>query len=310
MKTQAKNIALFLALLMTSLFSMAQSGLIIDLKDGRTLKFESSNVESITIDKATTPVGDAPSIGDFYYSDGTWSTDLDKSKTPIAIVFYVGDPSADDEGMRADHPDCTHGLAIAITEVIGVGWQEKYETYGASKTVSDWLTANGYPDVKAKSDDDSPINKRIGYTCSKYLRAFNASADNAAWPVTAMAAVDNFSATCPAPPSSSGWYLGSARELVLACFGEIEGNLSTMGRQDAVIRDLINGRLQQLAATDVTLFDTTGWTYWTCHEYGLEGEAFWSERAWPVYFVRDKNSVYPSFKSFSEYASARPILAF
>ena len=32
----------------------------------------------------------APSIGDFYYSDGTWGAELDAAKEPIGIVFYIG----------------------------------------------------------------------------------------------------------------------------------------------------------------------------------------------------------------------------
>ena len=80
-------------------------------------------------DETQPPATEGPKIGDFYYSDGTWSTTLDKSKTPIAVVFYAGDPSADDEGLRAEHPECTHGLAIALNETIS-SWQENYETYG------------------------------------------------------------------------------------------------------------------------------------------------------------------------------------
>ena len=31
-----------------------------------------------------------PRIGDIYYSDGTWSTELDENKTPIGVVFCLG----------------------------------------------------------------------------------------------------------------------------------------------------------------------------------------------------------------------------
>lgn len=304
------NIALFMTMVMTGLCTWAQSGLVISMKNGQTLKFESSNVKAITFDQEKPPVPDAPSIGDFYYSDGTWSTELDKSKTPIAVIFHVGDPGADDEGLRADHPGCTHGLAIALNELTAA-WHARYETYGSSHTVSDWLTANGLPAVKSANDDAAPVNRRTGYTTSKYLRAFNAAPDNAAWPVTAMSAVDSYSTTVPAPASSSGWYLGSGREMVLACFGEIDGNITSMGRRDAVIRDLLNGRFAQLPAADVTPFDTTAAkTYWTSNEYGVETEGLWIDRAWGVYFMRNRVAVSGSMKDWSEFARVRPILAF
>lgn len=305
-----RNISLLLTLLVTSLCAWAQSGFVINMKNGQKLKFENASVQSLTFDEtAVPPVTDEPKIGDYYYSDGTWSTELDNSKTPIAIVFYVGNPSGDDEGLRTEHPECTHGLAIALNETMS-SWQEKYETYGSDKTVSDWLTANGYPAVKSTKDDGAPVNKMVGYTYSKYLKAFNASPDNAGWPITSMVAVDDYSAAVPAPASSSGWFLGSGREMVLACFGKIEGNITSMGRQDPNIRDLLNIKLASLPQSDVTLFDTTGQTYWTCNEYGVETEGLWKDRAWGVYFMRDRTAVTGSMKNWSEYARVRPILAF
>lgn len=305
-----RNISLLLTLLVTSLCAWAQSGFVINMKNGQKLKFENASVQSLTFDEATVPpVTGEPKIGDYYYSDGTWSTELDNTKTPIAIVFYVGNPSADDEGLRNEHPECTHGLAIALNETMS-SWQEKYETYGSNRTVSDWLTANGYPAVKSTKDDDAPVNKMVGYTYSKYLKAFNASPDNAEWPITSMMAVDDYSAAVPAPASSSGWFLGSGREMVLACFGKIEGNITSMGRQDPNMRDLLNIKLASLPQTDATLFDTTGQTYWTCNEYGVETEGLWIDRAWGVYFMRDRTAVSGSMKNWSEYARVRPILAF
>ncbi len=57
----------------------------------------------------------AANVGDWYYSDGTWSTELDPSKTPVALVFWAGDPTAHDAALKNDHPDCTHGLAVALS---------------------------------------------------------------------------------------------------------------------------------------------------------------------------------------------------
>lgn len=308
--THKRNITLFLMLVMTCLSTWAQSGFVVKMRNGQTMKFENSAVDSVTFAKASIPpVSEAPQIGDYYYSDGSWSTDLDATKTPIAVVFYAGDPAVEDKNLRAEHPECTHGLAIALNETM-VGWQEAYETYGDDKTVSDWLTSNGLPVVKSTNTDDAPVNKMQGYTFTKYLEAFNASPDNAAWPVTGMKAVEEYRNAVPTPATCSGWYLGTGREMVLACFGEIEGNIVTMGRQDPVVRDQLNNVLSTLPSTDATTFDTEGMSYWTCNEYGVETEGLWRDRAWNVYFMRDRVAVSGSMKNWSEYARVRPILAF
>lgn len=44
----------------------------------------------------------AANVGDWYYSDGTWSTELDPSKTPVALVFWAGDPTAHDAALKND----------------------------------------------------------------------------------------------------------------------------------------------------------------------------------------------------------------
>ena len=54
--------------------------------------------------------------GDFFYSDGTWSTTLDVSKTPIGVVFYIGDPTEHDAALRAAHPECVHGLVVGLKQ--------------------------------------------------------------------------------------------------------------------------------------------------------------------------------------------------
>lgn len=55
-------------------------------------------------------------VGDFFYSDGTFSTKLDNSKTVVGVVFYVGDPTADDSTLKKEYPGCTRGLVVGLTE--------------------------------------------------------------------------------------------------------------------------------------------------------------------------------------------------
>ena len=60
------------------------------------------------------------SVGDFYYSDGTWSQSLDGGKEVIGVVFYVGDITQHDPLLKAEHPHCTHGLVVALDEQIDI----------------------------------------------------------------------------------------------------------------------------------------------------------------------------------------------
>lgn len=136
----------------------------------------------VTVNESAQP-GSAQ-IGDFYYSDGTWSPQLDNSKTLIGIVFYVGDPAKDDAMLRADYPGCTHGLAVSIVEFTGP-WQSNYDSYG--KLIDDWVAGNlsGYESLIAHygyAPDDN-LNKMLGYNNTKAIKAFNNDPQNASWPV-------------------------------------------------------------------------------------------------------------------------------
>lgn len=244
-------------------------------------------------------------IGDYYYSDGSWSTDLDNNKTPIGIIFYVDDPSVDDGKLREEHPECTHGLVIALDEAQSA-WHKNYEMYDASKSVSGWLVENGYPEVCSVREADAPVNKMVGYSYTHYIEKFNEAPENANWPVSAVAEVVTYRKKVPAPESSSDWYLGSGRELVLACFGKIDGDILTMKKQETKIMTQINNALSKINGAKPLIDDS----YWTSVENGMKEEMFYTETAWNVYFATDNNSVSTSFKSWDEYGKARAILAF
>lgn len=102
-------------------------------------------------------------IGDYYYSDGTWSSELDTDKTVIGIVFWTGNPGQDDPSLKKDHPECTHGLAVAI---------------------------NG--------EQESTLNMMVGYNNTKAIEVFNAAPENATWPVEAVEKAGQYRQSVPA----------------------------------------------------------------------------------------------------------------
>lgn len=167
------------------------------------------------------PVVLAPEVGDYYFSDGTWSSKMESGKEVIGIVFWTGDPAKDDNALRNDHPECTHGLVVAIDGDHYVAWQSGYASYG--KTVGEWVVNNTeYENIATYCESTDNLNKMLGYNNTKAIQAFNADPSNSAWPVEAVQAVDTYNETHPAPESSSGWYLPSIKEYIIMCYKETD----------------------------------------------------------------------------------------
>ena len=185
-------------------------------------------------------------IGDFYYSDGSYSTTLDSSKTVIGVVFYVGDPTATDNALKRDHPNCSHGLVLALTETKNVFWQTGARQY--NNTVSAWVEANGldYQTLVSGIECTDPMNQINGYNNTKAIEAFNAAPENAAWPVTAMDVLDEHRRTVAAPETSSGWYFPSIKELNLAFSGDYQGPITDFENEDTTVLDTINASFRKV----------------------------------------------------------------
>lgn len=151
----------------------------------------------------------APSVGDYYYSDGTWSTEYDSSKTPIGVVFYLGcnNEAGDNQayykvkdGSKA--MEQFHGYAVALKDASpeeGCQWSF-YDSWcdptGISVEVDDFL---GYTNTLAIRAEAKRLGKEFSSSNSSYP---------AAWYAT-----DGYDAVCPAPAQSSGWFLPSAGQL-------------------------------------------------------------------------------------------------
>lgn len=91
-------------------------------------KAESDGTINISVDFSTgwdvTVDPNAPKVGDYYYSDGSWSASLSSQKTVIGVVFATvdGDASTD---MSANYDGVTfadgeiHGWVVALQDVSG-----------------------------------------------------------------------------------------------------------------------------------------------------------------------------------------------
>ena len=188
---------------------------------------------AVSIDKR------ALAIGDYYYSDGTWSAQLDEGRTPIGVVFYVGDVTAFDPALKNEHPNCTHGLVVSLTEhEQGTAWQSNYESYAS--TIGMWCDAFApqYESVTSGYELEDNLNRPIGYNNTKAMELFNAAEDNATWQIEPINFVVDYRTKVPAPEASSDWYLPSAKELSLLMSGEYDKNIWDIRDTGASVENL------------------------------------------------------------------------
>lgn len=185
-------------------------------------------------------------IGDFYYSDGTYSAELDKTKEVIGVIFWIGDPTANDPALKADHPSCTHGLAVAIDGDISTCWQNNHTEYG--KMVNDWTTANvpDYMPIYTAMGLKDNLNKTVGYNNTKAIEAFNSASENASYTVEPVVRLNEYRSTKKTPSTSSGWYLPSMKELSLLCSGNYTGNIWDIMSYLLDNKNFVNERLEMI----------------------------------------------------------------
>ena len=209
------------------------------------------------------PVPDTnPHVGDFYYSDGSWSAELDAERTVIGIVFWTGDPTVDDAALQRDHPDCTHGLVVGLKHA-RTAWQSNFSESGIR--VSAWVEDNTTDyEAPIASDLAESMARIIGYNNTKAIELFNAAPENQSWKVEAVEAVVAYRDECVAPEASSDWYLPSPKELSLLCSGEYDGNIyypdTELGNAN---RKLINERMTLLE----NINSLGGITHWSSAEF-------------------------------------------
>lgn len=256
-----------------------------------------SNIESIALGAIETPA----KAGDYFYSDGTWSTELDATKTPIGVVFYAGDPGVNDAALRAAHPGCTHGLVVGLKQK-QTEWQDDYAGFDdeVGTTVGEWIAENtDYVSIATRSEAmTSVFNQIMGYNNTCGIDAFNDGEYGWDYEVLVGSGVSSLMSSYKAPASTSGWYVPSVKEVSLICSGTTNGSIGDLGYEpetpDNANATLINERLAKIAGAD-----TLSGMYWSSTEYS-------ANQVHTVYF---KNGlVMQTSKGGNNYL--RPVLAF
>ena len=205
-----------------------------------------TSVDNLT--SATVPEYFGPKIGDIFYSDGSYSSTLVASKTPVAIVFNTTTSAADKaKGFM-------HGYAMALKN---------------ASTSSTWGPINTTPTGAASTTLN--ITDYDGLT---YTGKINSSTYPAAY-----AAATTFKSTVPNPNGTSGWYLPSIGQWYLICINL--GGMSTSftdyrtsgylywAGQSTACASALNIIMNKAGSGKYDTFAATDQYYWCSSEYDV-----------------------------------------
>lgn len=177
--------------------------------------------------------------GDYLLADGNLlpreTAVTEEQKANIAAIVYWTpadtDPAGrktpanltDDKIMAKDHPNCTHGLAVSVRNVsTGMAWQEYDWFHGSVQKFqkSDEFNPTDKTDYASIVQSGEERNYIRGYQYTKMILAYNyycmgiKKLNLMVKPVNTLA---NFSDSNPAPKTSTGWFIPSAKELYMLC---------------------------------------------------------------------------------------------
>lgn len=161
------------------------------------------------------------SAGDFFYSDGTWSPELDVTKECIGIVFFAGhheNDNTDYSGTGIGTVKC-HGYVVALDDANG---QSCF--WGPQGTALGNYPVNEYDEkipVELSNVEDADWN---GYAYTQNMKAA-AEASGGLAPDTEKgypAAYYALNYGTDAPANTSGWFLPSISQLYVSAEMEEE----------------------------------------------------------------------------------------
>ena len=147
-------------------------------------------------------------VGDYYYSDGTWSTDKKAGKTVIGVVFSTANAVASDPLLLRDYPNCTNGLVVSTkeySEVLGYistsNTPRDVAAYGGDILNVDAI--NGYTNTSTLGDYSQAKGYVDGYSVY-YAQLYRKDSNGVAYKHNSAVSV---------PSSASPWYVPSYKEL-------------------------------------------------------------------------------------------------
>lgn len=226
-------------------------------------------------------------IGDFLLTDGSL-VGKDENLTPeqqanvSAIVFWTPAETdytegvrqtpaslTDDKIMAAEHPNCTHGLAVAVKNAGSSSITYQIKVTDTQSAVYRWQTNSftharkeDFVSVGSSSGSDENINRIYGYQNTVVFRAYNVSyPSGSSYNIKPVTVLDEYANTYPAPVGSTGWFLPSAKELHMLCYKDVDNITNGRGYNT---REKVNSSLSKVGG-----YSLQSSYYWTSTEYGF-----------------------------------------
>lgn len=189
----------------------------------------------------------------FWTPSETDLTDTDR-KTPAKLT--------DDKIMAAGFPGCTRGLAVALEDGYsknngrlswqGTAWMPTCESVAATFQNSDNFTHEKRADfgsIASGTGETDGINYIRGYQNTQVLLAYNTYKTDGSYHVNPITQLASFKESNPAPEGSTDWFLPSAKEWHILCYGDVDnvGGVSATGMTG--ILDMVNASLSAARGT-------------------------------------------------------------
>lgn len=148
-----------------------------------------------------------PTLGDLYYSDGTFSWTLEDGKTPIGVIAYVGTDAFTENGVTLRDGTTTlqsHGLVLCLKNIDHVKWRKNQSEGGPANVIvfSSNAQVNDRDDLLRTTDVS-------GYTNTKFLTEQTDAESN--YPAAYQSW--NYS-VLTAPATTTGWFMPSIQQWV------------------------------------------------------------------------------------------------
>ena len=271
------------------------------------------NVTSKRVKQSFT--ADELKIGDYFYSDGTWSdgglrkiyTDgsmkiaspkpaPEEGKTVVGIVFQTDKSRIGaKEKEKLGGEDKAHGLVMALKNATT---DQRWGPFGQDEGLTKCVT---------KADDYNDIS---GYGNCEHIRTNRGNFDN----YPAFKAAYDYNTTCPVSATTTGWYLPASGQWwnILQNLGGCpvfakqdeqtssqSGDFTWTGQGD--VPAALNAWMEKIATDSKDNFRNGDWL-WSSSEYSDNRARMW--------YVSSRGTVCSDWTSKSSDVDVRPVLAF
>lgn len=256
-------------------------------------------------------------VGDYYYSDGTWSSEIDYNKTPIGIVFQtdlsrIGD--AEKTALAQKGVNEPHGLVMALKGYSeeNIIWTSGIFNDDPNNPRYNPIDVEGIENyTKAETCNNNDISGLKNTQAVWELIKDDDITKTNTYPLFGAAIL--FGQEVAVPETSTNWFVPSIGQLydIFANLGdqseyiksELPNYEDVYYNSEFSISDKLNEKMENLLEKDRTLFPN-GFSLWSSSEYS-------TENAWTATVV--EGNIFASAwsdKTIRNNIGARFILAF